>query len=78
MYGHELSAKEEYFGPVPQGQTWQSYETKQAELARNLMIGSGVAVAAMVNPVVGAVALIGWLAAGGTGQHQNKPKTQGG
>lgn len=80
MYGHDLSAGEQYYGPVPQGQTWEQYETEQEQLARNLMVGTGVAATALLlNPVVAGVGLLAYLASGGAGrQHMNKPKIQGG
>lgn len=79
MYGKELSASEQYFGPVPQGQTWQTYESAQERLAKNLTAAAAIgATALLINPLVAGVALVGWLAYGGTSQHQHKPEKQGG
>jgi hypothetical protein len=80
MYGQRLSADQPYFGPIQPGQTWESYESTQEQLARNLMVGTGlVATAALVNPVVAGIGLLSYLASGaGERQHTNKPRQQGG
>jgi hypothetical protein len=78
MYGHQLNAGEPYFGPVPQGQDWTTYETTQDTLAKNLAAAAGIGAASLIHPVFGLAAGIGWLIQGGTSMHHNKPKTQGG
>ena len=78
MYGRQLGAEQPYFGPVPQGQTWETYETTQQSLKDSLYGAALVSGAALIHPMLGLAAGIGLLIAGGSTMHQNKPKIQGG
>lgn len=78
MYGHDLGQTEQYFGPPPPGQTWQTYEDTQTALAKQLALGAGIVTAAAIHPLLGLAAGVTALIYGGSGMHQHKPGQQGG
>jgi hypothetical protein len=78
MYGRQLGADQPYFGPVPQGQTWETYESTQETLKNSLYGAAIVSGAAMIHPVLGLAAGLAMMIQGGSTMHQNKPKVQGG
>ena len=71
------SLSDDYFGPVPEGQTWSQYESL---MSNPVAVGaSGAVIGAMIAGPVGAIVggIGSWLASGGP-SHTNKPKIQGG
>lgn len=57
MFANELGAlNADFFGPPQQGQTYTAYQTQMSPI-----VMSGIAVLAVVNPVIGIAAGIGYL-----------------
>lgn len=76
MYGHSLSAPEEFFGPPRPGQTYAQF---QQQMIHPAVMAGAAATALLVNPLAGVVVLgLGWMM-GGTGPTtKRKSSTQGG
>lgn len=72
MYGYDLGAGEQYFGPPAPGQSWGEYENQMSAL---IPIGAVLMVA---NPIVGAAVVLSGLFMSSGPSHANKPKIQGG
>lgn len=66
---------EEYYGPPRPGQSFAQYESYMS--MKNVAIGGGVVALAIINPVIGIAAGIGWLLSG-PDKVKSKPLTQGG
>jgi hypothetical protein len=66
---------EEYYGPPRPGQSYQMYNEYMS--MKNVAIGGGIVALAVINPIVGIAAGIGWLLSGPE-TTKSKPMTQGG
>jgi len=75
MFNDGLGAEGEFYGPPKQGQSFEEYETYMN--AQNIAIGGGIIALAVINPIIGGAAAIGWLLSGPK-KTKNKPKVQGG
>ena len=73
-----LNAEGDYYGPPRGGQSFAQYQSYMEYVnAKNVAIGSGVIALAVVNPIIGVAAGIGWLLSGPE-KTKSKPLTQGG
>jgi len=70
-----LNAEGDYYGPPQPGQSFAQYQSYMS--LKNVAIGSGLIALAVVNPIIGGAAAIGWLLSGPE-KTKSKPKIQGG
>lgn len=71
MYGRQLGAPEEFFGPPRPGQTWEGFQAQM----HPAVIPAAAAAAVLLNPLAGAAVLLGGWMMGGSGP---ATKTKGG
>lgn len=73
--GEDTTQAADYYGPPRPGQSFAQYESY---MKLPIAAGVGIAAAMMINPVIGiAAGAATWLLSG-SGDHSNKPTSQGG